>query len=89
MPHPQAVCLFEEPLPSPVSSMQRHAGKKSDGSRGRQGLESRGWGKKHWGGQLEKGGWEEPYPPHGPVTPTGYASQTLQEGRDSHGEDKT
>ena len=54
-----------------------------------QGLESKGWGEKHWGGQLEKGGWEEPYPPHGPVTPTGYASQTLQEGRDIHGEDKT
>lgn len=54
-----------------------------------QGLESKGWEEKHWGGQLEKRGWEEPYPPHGPVTPTGYASQTLQEGRDINGEDKT
>lgn len=54
-----------------------------------QGPESKGGEEKHWGDQLEKGGWEEPYPPHGPVTPTGYASQMLQEGRDINGEDKT
>lgn len=28
-------------------------------------------------------------PAPGPVTPTGYASQMLQEGRDINGEDKT
>lgn len=55
-----------------------------------QGPESKGQEEKHWGGQLEKGGaGRSRTRPTGPVTPTGYASQTLQEGRDINGEDKT
>lgn len=50
--------------------------------RGRAGAGEQRLGRNPRGRATRGGGWEEPYPPHGPVTPTGYASQTLQEGRD-------
>ena len=55
VPHPQAVFLFEEPLPSPVSSMQKHARRKSDGSRGRAGAREQRLGRKTPGRTTREG----------------------------------
>lgn len=55
VPHPQAVFLFEESLPSPVSSMQKHAKRKSDGSRGRAGAREQRLGRKTPGRATREG----------------------------------